>query len=186
MKPHLCLLALLLTASACKKEKTELEKLPDATQTGSGAGAFLLDGQAWLPDDSKTINIGGSGGGGYLAKWRRTKTGCSLSLTFSKYSDRTGLNIYLPDVRKTGTFQFDQQASIMLGDRNPAYGLFSMNKSVSIPRLFLTGPTATGTLTITRFDTVAHIVSGTFEMTVKEETGPETHQITHGRFDYPF
>ncbi|TGE17843.1 hypothetical protein [Hymenobacter elongatus] len=181
----LLLLTLLLTASACKKEKTELEKLPDATQTGSGAGAFLLDGQAWLPDNSKTINIGG-GGGGFLARWRRTKTGRALELTFGKYSDGTGLNIYLPDVRKIGTFQFDQQASIMLGDRNPAYGVYFMTKSLSIPRSFLTGPTATGTLTITRFDTVAHIVSGTFEMTVKEDKSPETHQLTHGRFDYPF
>ncbi|PJJ54508.1 hypothetical protein [Hymenobacter chitinivorans] len=179
------LLLLLLTASACKKEKTELEKLPDASQTGSGAGAFLLDGHAWLPDKSKTINIGG-GSSGFPAQWRHTKTGRPLELTFGKSSDGTGLNIYLPDVRKTGTFQLDHQFSIMLGDRNPAYGLYFMTKSLSLPRSFLTGPTATGSLTITRFDTIAHIVSGTFEMTVKDEIGPETHQLTHGRFDYPF
>ncbi|MCB2376350.1 hypothetical protein LGH70_02070 [Hymenobacter sp. BT635] len=178
------LLLLLLTASACKKEKTELEKLPDASQTGSGAGAFLLDGQAWLPDESSTINFGG-GGSGFLAQWRRTKTGRSLELTFSRYSDRTGLNIFLPDVRRTGTFAFNQQAQVLL-DHSPAYGLYFMTKSLTVPRSFLTGPTATGTLTVTRFDTVAHIVSGTFDMTVQEQNGSETHHLTHGRFDYPF
>lgn len=38
--------ALLLTVSACKKEQTELEKLPNATQTGMGGAGFLLDGVA--------------------------------------------------------------------------------------------------------------------------------------------
>ncbi|GGE99338.1 hypothetical protein GCM10011383_07710 [Hymenobacter cavernae] len=38
-------------------------------------------------------------------------------------------------------------------------------------------------MTITRFDTVAHVVSGTFELTVREENGLETHQLTDGRFD---
>ncbi|TGE17607.1 hypothetical protein [Hymenobacter elongatus] len=126
--PFYLLLLLLLTASACKKEKTELEKLPDASHTGSGAGAFLLDGHAWLPDDSPFIG----GGGGFLAQWRRTKTGRPLELTFSKASDRTGLNIFLPDVRKTGTFQLNQQANIMLGDRNSAYAVYYIDKSVSI------------------------------------------------------
>lgn len=61
-----------------------------------------------------------------------------------------------------------------------------MAKSLTIPRVFLTGPTATGSLTVTRFDTVARVVSGTFDLTVQEETSPETHQLTQGRFDYTF
>ncbi|WP_262892022.1 hypothetical protein [Hymenobacter cavernae] len=38
-------------------------------------------------------------------------------------------------------------------------------------------------MTITRFDTVAHVVSGTFDLIVREESGTETHQLTDGRFD---
>ncbi|HEX8350348.1 MAG TPA: hypothetical protein VF598_10330 [Hymenobacter sp.] len=48
---------------------------------------------------------------------------------------------------------------------------------------FYTGPDAVGGVTITRFDTVAHVVSGTFDLTVQEENGTETHQLTDGRFD---
>lgn len=184
MKSYPLLLAALslLTATACKKDLTELEKLPDATQTGRGSGAFLLEGKAWLPDESNLIG----GGGGYKAQWRRSVAGRSLELTFSRSSDKTGLNVFLPNIRQAGTFQFNQRANITLGDRNPAYGLYYMAKSLAIPRMFLTGTTATGTLTVTRFDTVARIVSGTFEMTVQEETSAETHQLTEGRFDYTF
>ncbi|MBC8085548.1 MAG: hypothetical protein H7Z21_20305 [Hymenobacter sp.] len=53
-------------------------------------------------------------------------------------------------------------------------------------RCRLTGPTATGTLIVTRFDTVARVVAGTFELTVQEEISPETHQLTAGRSDDAF
>lgn len=178
------LLALALFTTACKKEKTELEKLPAATQTGTGAGAFLLDGKAWLPDGGGGL-IGG-GGNGFKAKWSRTTVGRALELTFTRASDKTGLNLFVPNIRKEGLFQLSQPASPTLGDRNPPYGLYYMAKSLTVPRIFLTGPSTTGTLIVTRFDTVARVVSGTFDLTVKEETGPETHQLTHGRFDYTF
>ena len=175
------LLALLLTASACKKEQTELEKLPDATQTGTGGAGFLLDGVAWLPEASSL-----SPGTALSASWRRTVSGQSLSLVFSRYSDRTTASFFLPHVRQAGTFQLNQTASLTLGRLNPAYGMFVMSKSLTVPRIFLTGPTATGTLIVTRFDTVARVVSGTFELTVQEETSPETHRLTDGRFDLTF
>jgi hypothetical protein len=184
MKPTFSLFSLLLVfLIACKKEQTELEKLPDATQTGSGDAGFLLDGQAWLPEGSPGGIFGGSGG--FKARWSRTASGRSLELVFSRDSDRTGLNMFVPNIRQVGTFQLNQLASPVLGYRNPPYGLFAMTKPVP-DRYFLTGPTATGTLTVTRFDTVARIAAGTFEMTVQEETTPETHQLTEGRFDYTF
>ncbi|HEX8350349.1 MAG TPA: hypothetical protein VF598_10335 [Hymenobacter sp.] len=48
MKSVFCLtsMVLLLTAAGCKKEKTELERLPAATQEGKNTFGFLLDGKA--------------------------------------------------------------------------------------------------------------------------------------------
>lgn len=51
--------------------------------------------------------------------------------------------------------------------------MFVMSKSLTVPRIFLTGPTAKGTLIVTRFDTVARVVSGTFELTVREDSGTD-------------
>lgn len=171
----------LLAAAGCKKEQTELEKLPEATQDGKGGAGFLLDGQAWLPEASNLIGTGGP----VSASWRRTAAGHSLNVGFSRDSDETSAGFFIPHIRQSGSFQLSQRASIVLGDRNPAYGIYIMFKPVP-DRLFLTEPSATGTVVVTRFDTVARVVSGTFNLTVKEETGPETHQLTQGRFDLTF
>ncbi|QNH61594.1 hypothetical protein [Hymenobacter sediminicola] len=173
--------ALLLTTSACKKEQTELEKLPDATQTGTGSAGFLLDGVAWLPEASNL-----STGSPSSASWQRTVAGRSLRVSSSRYIDRTTLQIFLPHIKQGGVFQLNQSANPPSGFSNPSYSMFIMSKSLTVPRIFLTGPTATGTVTVTRFDTVARVVSGTFELTVQEETSPETHRLTDGRFDLTF
>ncbi|WBA41830.1 hypothetical protein [Hymenobacter canadensis] len=173
--------ALVLLASACKKEQSELEKLPDATQNGSGGAGFLLDGQAWLPEASKLFGSGPA----VSATWRRTVAGRTLRVGFSRDSDDTSAGVFIPDIQRAGTYHLNQTANIILGERNPAYGGLMMFKPVP-DRIFLTGSDAIGTVTVTRFDTVAHIVSGTFDMTVKEEVGPETHRLTQGRFDLRF
>ncbi|RSK40951.1 hypothetical protein [Hymenobacter perfusus] len=172
---------LLLTLAACKKE-TELDKLPDATQKGKNTAGFLLDGKAWLPEAGKLLSKGGP----VSASWQRTVVGRSMTIRFSRDSDLTITQLFIPHIQRSGVFVCNQQVSPILGYRNPTYGMFAMTKSLTIPRLFYTGPTATGSLTVTRFDTVARVVSGTFDLTVQEETSPQTHQLTQGRFDYTF
>jgi hypothetical protein len=110
-----------------------------------------------------------------------------LRFGFSRLNEQEYRNVdfFIPDIQRAGTFQLDQPASPVLGYRNPAYGVYVVDRPTPI-RIFSTGPSATGTLIITRFDTIARVVSGTFEMTVKEEVGPETHQLTQGRFDLTF
>ncbi|HEX8350347.1 MAG TPA: hypothetical protein VF598_10325, partial [Hymenobacter sp.] len=43
------LASLLLLSVGCKKEKTELDLLPAATQQGKNTFGFLLNNKAWLP-----------------------------------------------------------------------------------------------------------------------------------------
>ena len=56
----------------------------------------------------------------------------------------------------------------------------------AIHKDYLTGPTSPGEVTITRFDTVARVVSGTFEARLREYNGPDSVRITKGRFDCSF
>ena len=44
----------------------------------------------------------------------------------------------------------------------------------------------TGAITITKFDTINHIVSGTFYFKAKLEDGTETVNVTDGRFDISY
>ncbi|GGE99366.1 hypothetical protein [Hymenobacter cavernae] len=183
MKPILLLFIPLLLTTGCKKEKTELERLPVATQEGKNSAGFLLDGKAWLP--AQCYVCSDSPIRGYSINTSRD--GRILSLTFVRFpkdgKEGESLSFYLPHITKPDYFALDKVA-VPLARTNPANATLGILKSSSrYPVVFDTGPDAVSSVTITRFDTVAHIVSGTFDLTVQEENGSETHQLTDGRFD---
>ncbi|UOQ52052.1 DUF6252 family protein [Hymenobacter cellulosivorans] len=91
----------------------------------------------------------------------------------------------MPDLRSASTFVLDQPANPQLASSNPAYGSFTFAKP-SPEQVLLTGPSATGQLVITRFDSVARVVAGTFEFTAHEASGGATVRVTEGRFDCTF
>ena len=177
-------LAALLLTGACKKEPSEEEKLPAATQQGKGTAGCLVDSKAWTPEFK-----GGflSAGSPYFVTWRRTPHGKRLAMSLRKVNsqENTGVYFFLPDIRRAGSFALDQPADPLLTSSNPPYGLFANDKPFP-SREYFTGPDATGTLVVTRFDTVARVVSGTFELSVREPGSGQTHELTRGRFDVKF
>lgn len=113
-------------------------------------------------------------------------------MTFYFVHNKGQLNRYMifrvRRLRAPGRYVFDQVGRPGFLNTTPDYASFT----TSNPELkadYITSPTATGQLTITRLDSVAKIVSGTFEFTAQkvQGEGPETVQITNGRFDlhYP-
>ena len=174
------LLALLLTAIACKKDNVDPNGLPTATRDGRNTAGFLLDGQPWLPQKSLTGST--AVGASWVQSYSR-----SLYLNFSRYANRdtefSGLNIYLPNVRKANEFVLDQYVNPVVVGRLPAHAIYEI---ASPKRQYYTGPRAKGTVTLTRFDTVARVVSGTFELTVREDGGTDSLRLTQGRFDLTF
>ena len=166
----------------CKKEPTELERLPAPSQDGRATAGWLLDGKAQVPARS-SISTGPPVNG----FWRKTKGGRSLGLSFRQFSMDAdwGASFFLPNIQQTGTFALNRVPAITSGLNNAAYGEYSHSRPD--PRLnCYTGPNALGQLVITRFDTVQNVVSGTFEMTPREDGGGTTVTITHGRFDMHF
>ena len=180
MKISPIIFATLLSLSACKKD--DPNALPDATQEGKNTAGLLLDGKAFVPRRS-TISIGPPVNG----YWRKTRGGNSLGLSFRQFSkeEDRGVSFFLPNIRQAGTFMVNQTPAITSGLNNAGYGhYYQQRPSPSIS--YYTGPDAPGQLIITRFDTVNNIVSGTFEMTPREENGGATIAITQGRFDLRF
>ena len=95
-----------------------------------------------------------------------------------------------------GTFVFDRPATPYIGLNPTAYAGFTYGRP-SPDQEYLTGPQHTGRLVVTRLDTVAHVVSGTFEFTAVEVSGGltgngtpvpggKTVRVTEGRFDCKF
>lgn len=178
-----CWLGLLLTVSSCKKEETPLERLPGATQEGKQTAGWLVEERAWVPKRSSI-----STGSPVYGHWQKTKSGHSLGLSFRRFSidEVWGVTFFVSDIRQAGTFTLNKDPAIITGRKNTAYGQCYYEQPYPTRNNYYTGPDAPGQLIITRFDTINNIVSGTFEMTPREDGGGATVEVTHGRFDLHF
>jgi hypothetical protein len=186
MKTRLPLLFVLLVGAGCRKDAPDAG-LPPATQEGKNTAGFLLNGQPWLPQRSPLT----TGPFPFGATWSRRpyQGGRGLQLHFSRHrsdADVTALNLLFPDVRRPGTFALNQaiDPASIAGPR-PPFAVYSVYEP-GPDRLFYTGATARGQVLITRFDTVARVVAGTFAATVREDGGTDSLRITQGRFDLSF
>lgn len=192
----LLLPGLLLGASACIPVfdgPAPLDRLPAATQTGENTAGCLVDGQPWTAHVNYSLGV--SRGPGALALYDTRY----LTLSFSKAiddpshpNDNSIIEVYVPRCRRVGTYVFDQSSGSLNyygAASTPAYATFTLRADPHRPgpeQVFVTGPGATGRLVITRLDTVAHVVSGTFDFqAARSASGPSVH-LSEGRFDSTF
>ena len=196
------LLGSLLGLTQCTDQVPRPEdKLPAATQTGANTAGCIVDGLTWVPRQNGFLFGGNTSP--IIVHWGKAQGGRHpLSLVFVKNIDdvtqvhgETSLHLYLPDITQPGTFVLDQPANPSVVNGPTAYADFHFNRSPT--KQLRTGPGAPGRLVVTRLDTVARIVSGTFEFTPAEVTsgltgngtpisGGKTARITEGRFDCKF
>ncbi|MEM9982630.1 MAG: hypothetical protein AAF734_09045 [Bacteroidota bacterium] len=169
------------------------ESLPDATQEGKNTLGCLVDGEVWLPQ-SRALTI------------------ASLTVTyhqgifgFSAVRNRKGndgktvdhaMSARINNVKEVGTYVMDEPRSVRLGNTATFIDFKSLCQYESLL-------TQTGTLEITKLDTVNHIIAGRFDLTFQESECPmdETEEgcpvpseergcpmvrITQGRFDLKY
>jgi hypothetical protein len=178
MKPillSLLIIALLttLSCSSCKKETPNPDSLPPTTQTGANTLGFLLNGQPWKPQ-------GFTGGSSNL----------SLDIDFGfnngifniasyKLSDNSTFTIGISD-----SLNFLAIPSTLFIGKNSLLGI-SFTKDTCEYFTKRSGTTGSGSLTITKLDKTARIISGTFYATLAKQ-GCDTIKITDGRFDMKY
>ena len=181
---RLCLLlfgsGLLLLSSQCKKGDsspplTELQKLPPITQGGLNTFGCLINGTAFKP-----------GGGALLTNvfsvyYDPTFQGGVLAITAKYYFDGSGTKIQIVNlgadtINTVGTY------NLQLHSR---YGVFYVDSRTNCDFNTLYDTPISGTLTITRFDTITRIISGTFSFKVTKPTCG-TIEGTDGRFDVTY
>ena len=190
MKTPLLLAAALLFGGAlasCTKENLDPDGLVPTTQEGKGTGDFLLNGVAFGPRPS----AGCQACAPVNAYWGRSAHGHNddVQLSFYRYDNPNkdqSFTLFLSDVLRPGTFILDAAVSPYVAPGG--LGQFGMYKLRIIPNHlpYLTGPQAQGQVIVTRFDTTAHIISGTFEAKLREYQGTDSISITKGRFDLKF
>jgi len=170
--PTAALLAALLTLSQCKKDNADpLDKLPPATQTGANTFGCLINGQAWTPK-------GYNGAPNYSVSYDPSYRNGTLNVSAYRYTG-TGAN----DFQTVGFFS-DSLRSI------GSYPLTIVGHQEAVFIDLVTGCRfqsrdnhyRRGTLTITRLDLQAGVISGTFAFTLYKP-GCDSIRVTNGRFD---
>ena len=178
-KNILLLLALSVLALQCKEDEPEvvnqLDLLPPATQTGEYTFGCLVNGQAWVPENSYYIVA--------MYQFNLLQLGAEVE---NRNTDQ-GLGIYIrpeepgaieertydliPEPIRGATFtdSFNTKTGSVEGDDG---GICWYEYEDLLD----------GTLTITHFDTENFVISGTFEFTTVHE-GCDTIRVTDGRFD---
>ncbi|WP_306013149.1 MULTISPECIES: hypothetical protein [unclassified Allomuricauda] len=162
----------ILALSGCSQDeapKDPVDSLPPITQTGENTFACLINGKPFFSSKER----------------RASYTVANGAYTFGVYGSRRdeiglrtvslqGIDV---DPLKEGTYTLKSEIS---GNFS---GLYGIDGGLTLD----TGTTDAnpGLLTITRFDLVEFIVSGTFEFTVEDDSG-NLYEITDGRFDLKF
>lgn len=182
---HFCksfpFVALVLLTSACKKEQSELEKLPDATQNGANAAGCLIDGKAFVA----------TGWGSGMGK----VTGVSVGLRYDSIywlnlngefnGQRVTLSLFLNDLKTTGTHDFNKTTFVLpTAGPNQCANYMALTPVGAVGGTYVTNAQHTGSATITTHNPVQRLVSGTFEFSAASLTEPgKVIRVTNGRFD---
>ena len=164
-------LPLLLLVGCHKKDPSPEEQLPTATQSGANTFGCLVNGQPWTPK-------GNNGSSNYSVSYDRAYRKGTLNVGTYRYigtgaNDYQLVGFYADSIPTPGTYS--------LAIVNHHEGIFlDRTKTCQFPG---NDPYyRKGSLTITRLDVQAGIISGTFEFTLARP-GCDTVRVTQGRFD---
>lgn len=160
--------------SSCKKD---VEELPPATQTGANTFGAKINGAFWVPQGFGPIPANDildarllPGGDVYIN-----------ARNFSSSPNETEFEIYLKGVTGPGTYLLNKTVPYPSSSEN--YGYY-VKRNLTPQNEWITSATSTGSVTITRFDVSAMIISGTFQFNALNlYNSPEPLAITEGRFD---
>lgn len=176
----LTILSGLLLSASCKKHvikpADQLSLLPLATQTGARTIGCLVNGQAFVPKDRSIIE-----GPDMQCNYILLNGGYYFTLSFSNDNSGQvkGLGIRT-DSLAIAQGQNYKLVSHAVGNADGIYFLIGPEN-----RDYVTNPSVTGVLTITKLDPVMQIVSGTFYFKAINAPG-DTVNVTDGRFDMPY
>ena len=175
MKNVLFLFTALVLFSGCKKS---IDALPEATQTGANTFGLKLNGNYWVPQHFGVTSTG------TLLEARFTGTGDFVlnARNFASEPKESEFEIYIKNLNATGTYQLNQNTAVY-PNQSASYAYY-IKREINPLNQWITGSSYTGTVTITKRDTVNHIVSGTFEFTagsIDSSASPIT--VSDGRFD---
>ncbi len=158
---------------ACNKE---VEELPPATQTGANTFGAKVDGKFWVPKGFGPFPAND------ILEARMTGTTHLLinARNFSSSPTETEFEILVSGITGLGTYQLNTTVS---PPASTGYGYY-VKRNLTPLNEWITSSSYTGSVTLTRLDTVAKVVSGTFQFNaLNMYNSPQPISVTEGRFD---
>lgn len=147
--------------------KTELEKLPPATQQGKYTFGCLVNGKAWVPSNSIAVTA--------VYQFGRLTIGGKFET--KEFTQRIVMSIFESDIA---------QIEYELNDSVNRYAEFSDADTFTNCNYLTDGSNENkGALTITNFDKINLIVSGNFQFIVSAKNCTQ-YKVSDGRFDLKF
>ena len=144
--------------------------LPAATQTGENTFGALIDGEPFIP----------GGGPNPLDCIYQLVNGERYFTLQANKRDEDFNRITLALLTNTKELEAGQSYQLLTNDVGNVYGLYSFATNLSQTNLDYTG-----SLTISRLDINAQIISGTFDFEILDYQGV-LRRVTNGRFDMRF
>jgi hypothetical protein len=168
-------LALILFAS-CKKE---ISGLPEATQTGANTFGARVNGEMWIPQQFGPFNASN------LLEARLLGNNFYLKAqNFASSPNESEFDLAIGGLTGTGTY------SLNVNTNYPSQGVnygYYVKRNLTPINEWITSASNIGSITITRFDTTARIISGTFQFTGGEiNNSASAVSVTDGRFDVKY
>jgi hypothetical protein len=169
---NLLLVTALLALSQCKKNNPDpVSQLPPATQVGANTLGCLVNGQPWTPQ-------GNDGSSNYSINYDKNPYGV-LDISTYRYQQQPIDNyqyliLFARDLHGLRSYDLHDLVNTRVSWKDRSTGCDFNSDD--------TGTYHKGTLTITKLDLQAGIISGTFSFTLAKP-GCDTVRITQGRFD---
>ena len=170
----------ILLGLSCSNNDDPQEQLPPITQNGANTFGCIINGEVLIPKDG--IGIPQPRG---LTIARRPNKNFIIDAANLKDTSGDRIYIYIYNLTSTGTYSFglsNGEEDLTFKPDFPYCWVRTFDTTTGGIRYF--SNTDSGTITITKLDTVNKIVSGTFRLTVFNKDNPhETIEISDGRFD---
>ena len=167
----ICISAFILFS--CKKK---VDELPPATQTGANTFGAKVNGEFWVPQGFGALPAND------ILEARRTGQDLIINArNFASSPNESEFILYVQNVTTTGVYPMNTNIVHPSWDASYAY---YVKRRLTPENEWVTSATSTGSVTITRIDTVNGIASGTFQFNMLNIDGaPQPVSVTDGRFD---
>ena len=172
---YIYIILVLFGCSACKEGiLSPKEELPAATQEGLNTFSCLVNGEVWVPKGGFAIN--------------------KLTYDYNPNYDSNYFQVRAKRYFVDNGKDISQTLSITIEGKIVETKIYKLENprttrgryaNLEIPCVFETNSEQPGALTVTKLDTVNHIIAGTFAFTVWTEEC-DTIKVTDGRFDIKY